>query len=546
MPSPRPAPTFLPRERIARHESAGEWPCPDLTSALERRVAATPERVLYVTPDERITPVVLAERVARLAHGLRGLGVGAGDVVSWQLPNWFEGVLLTFALDRLGAVSNPILPIYREREVAFVVRQARSRVLVVPGEVRGFDHRTLARAVRREAPDLEHVVVVRADAAADEHAFASLCDGPADDRDPTPPGPHDVSAIFYTSGTTSDPKGVLHTPSTLGSFVRTQFTMAGRDPEHVGILWFPLAHIGGICAFGMGPVVYGSRAVFLEQFDPEVALDLIEREQVTSAGGPTPILQALLAARTFSPERVRSVRNAGIGATDVPPELIRELRGKLDAFVSRSYGMTECPMATAGTPQDPEEKLVSTDGRAVPGVTVRAVDDAGRPVAPGVEGELELFGPQLCVGYLDPRATHEAFTGDGFLRSGDLAVIDHDGFVRIAGRKKDIIIRKGENLSAKAIEDELHEHPKIADVAVIGLPDRASGERVCACVVLRPGTDPMTLDELRSFMIGRNVMAQKIPEQIEVVRELPRNATGKVKKFELRARFAGAASGRSN
>jgi len=546
VPEPRSSATFLPRERIDRHQRLGEWPCANLTTALARRLADTPERLLYVAGAARITPSMLAARVTRLARGLRGLGVGPGQVVSWQLPNWFEGVVLTFALDRLGAVSNPILPIYREREVGFAVRQARSRVLVVPGEVRGFDHRDLARTVRAAAPDLEHVVVARATPAAGQLALEDLSAGGVDDAPPAPPGPHDVATLFYTSGTTSDPKGVLHTPSTLGSFLRTQFTMAGRNPDHVGILWFPLSHIGGICVFGMAPVVYGTRAIFLEQFDPDAALDLIEREQVTSAGGPTPIIQALLAARTFSPERVRSVRTASLGATDVPPELAREVRSKLGAFVSRSYGMTECPMSTAGAPDDPDEKLIGTDGRVTPGIELRVVDDAGREVAAGVEGEIELFGAQLCVGYLDAGLSHEAFTADGFLRSGDLAVKDADGFVRITGRKKDIIIRKGENLSAKAIEDELYDHPKVADVAVVGVPDRASGERVCACVVLRPGVAAMTLAELRAFMTERQVMAQKIPEQIEIVAELPRNATGKVKKFELRARFAQAVPGRSS
>jgi len=541
----RPFETHLPPERVARHERAGEWPCADLTTALARRVRETPDRVLFVAGEERVTGPMLADRVARLARGLRGLGVGPGDVVSWQLPNWLEGVVLTFALDRIGAVSNPILTIYREREVAFVVRQAGSKVLVVPGVLRGFDHAQLARSVRSGAPTLAHVVVARATPGPGETALEALCASQPDDAPSTPPGPHDVTALFYTSGTTSDPKGVMHTPSTLGSFVRTQFAMAGRDPDHVGILWFPLAHIGGICAFGIAPVMYGSRAVFLEHFEPEAALDLIEREKVTSAGGPTPIVQAILAAKGFSPARVRSVRNAGLGATDVPPELIRELRSKLGGFVSRSYGMTECPMATGGTRQDPEEKLVTTDGRPTAGVVLRTVDDAGRTVAPDVEGEIELYGPQLCVGYVDARLSDAAFTPDGFLRSGDLAVVDASGFVRITGRKKDIIIRKGENLSAKAIEDELHDHPKVADVAVIGVPDAASGERVCACVVLRPGTDGMTLAELRAFMSERRVMAQKIPEQIELVDELPRNATGKVKKFELRARFARVAKGRS-
>jgi len=539
----RPQP-FLGASRTALHLGRGEWPHADLTRALADRVRATPERVLYVAGEERVTARDLARRASALAKGLRRLGLGPGDVVSWQLPNWLEGVVLTFALDRIGALSNPILPIYRERELTFVAREARSRALVVPGELRGCDHRDLARAVQRAGADLEHVLVARATPGDGQRSLESLwADGP-DEAPPTPPGPHDVSMLFYTSGTTAAAKGVLHTPSTLGAFQHTQFAVAGRNPDAVGILWFPLTHIGGICAFGTGPVLHGSRAVFLEPFDADAGLALIERERVTSAGGPTPILQALLAARTFSPERVRSVELAGIGATDVPPELMREVGEKLGAFVYRSYGMTECPMATSGVRGDPEDALVGTDGRPTPGVELRVVDEGGHPLPAGCEGEIELFGPQLCAGYLDAAATRAAFTGDGLLRTGDLAVVDERGFVRITGRRKDIIIRKGENLSAKAIEDELHAHPAIAEVAVIGVPDRASGERVCACVVPARADDGLTLDALRAFLRERGVMAQKMPEQLEVLSELPRNATGKVKKFELRARFRGDGSGR--
>jgi len=200
--------------------------------------------------------------------------------------------------------------------------------------------------------------------------------------------------------------------------------------------------------------------------------------------------------------------------------------------------MTECPILSCGAPGDPEEKLHGTDGRPSPGCTARLVDDAGRPVARGVEGEIEAYGPQLCVGYLDA-ALNAAFTADGFFRTGDLGILDEGGFLRITGRRKDIIIRKGENLSAKGIEDVLAEHPKVADVAVIGVPDPASGERVCACVVLRAGSEGLTLAEVRTFMEARQVMRQKIPEQLELVAELPRNATGKVRKDLLRTRFGG-------
>ncbi|HZR81749.1 MAG TPA: AMP-binding protein [Candidatus Binatia bacterium] len=531
----------LSPERIALHERAGEWPHPSPSSVLRERAAAHADDVVIVSEAGRIALGELARRVERLAEALAAIGIGAGDVVSWQLPSWPEGTALAFALDRLGAVSNPILPIYRERELAFIARQARTRALVVPGEFRGFDHRELARVVRASAPELEHVLVARARPLDGQASFEELLAGePNGSLPPSPLGPNDVASLFYTSGTTSEPKGVMHTRSTLGAFMAVQNECLGREGGHVGILWFPLTHLGGVTALGMAPVLYGNRAVYLEQFDPERALDAIERERVTSAGGPTPILQAILAARGFSPERVASVRVAGLGATDVPPELVRDVGARLGAFVYRSYGMTECPMATAGRRGDPDDKLATTDGRPTPGVRLRVVDDRGRPVEPGREGEIELFGPQLCLGYLDRALSAEAFTADGFLRSGDLAVVDRDGFVRITGRKKDIILRKGENLSAKAIEDELYEHPAIADAAVIGVPDAASGERVCACIVLRPGASAPSLGDLRAFMIDRGVMAQKIPEQLEVVEALPRNATGKVTKFELRALFGGA------
>jgi cyclohexanecarboxylate-CoA ligase len=215
---------------------------------------------------------------------------------------------------------------------------------------------------------------------------------------------------------------------------------------------------------------------------------------------------------------------------------MHELRAKFGSFAFRSYGMTECPMFTCGRRGDPEERLLGTDGRPVPGAVARLVDERGRSVAPGVEGEIEAYGPQLCVGYLDP-ALNTAFTADGFVRTGDLAIQDADGFIRITGRRKDIIIRKGENLSAKGIEDELAGHPRIADVAVIGVPDAHSGERVCACVVPKVGAQSITLADVRAFMERRGVMRQKIPEQLELLDELPRNETGKVRKDLLRARF---------
>ena len=532
-------PTRPPDDRRARHEASGEWPQPTLSAMLDARLPADAGRVVLIEGlregGRQFTYGDLKRRADRIAVALARLGVRAGDVVSWQLPNWFEGAALAVAIDRVGAVSNPIITIYREREVTFACRQARSRVLVVPGEVRGLDHRELARAVQAAAPDLEHVVTVRAAPAAGQQALEALEDDPSAPLPPSPLGPHDVSGLFYTSGTTADPKGVLHTPSTLGAVLHYHAQLFPPQPDDRGLLQFPLTHIGGLVMFVLMPIRWGASTVYMDGFDPALAIDLIERHRVTSAGGPPAILQGMFAAPNYAPEKLRSVRSSGSGAADVSPELMRELRDKFRSFAFRSYGMTECPMFTCGRHGDPEEKLHGTDGRPVPGATARLVDEQGRPVPPGVEGEIEAYGPQQCVGYLDP-ALNVAFTADGFFRTGDLAIADAEGFIRITGRRKDIIIRKGENLSAKGIEDDLAAHPSVADVAVIGVPDPRSGERVCACVVLKPGS-ALSLADLRAFMQSRGVMMQKIPEQLELVDELPRNATGKVRKDQLRARY---------
>jgi cyclohexanecarboxylate-CoA ligase len=536
-------PTRSLDERRSRHEAAGEWPGETFSALLDARARDAGDRT-YVIEGSRDGDRVhtfgdLKRRADRLAVALAKLGVGAGDVVSYQLPNRFEAAALACAIDRRGAVQNPIITIYREREVSFACRQARTRVLVVPGIVRNFDHRELARTVQRESSALEHVLTLGAEPLPGQRALESLEDEPGAPLGPSPLGPYDVSFVLYTSGTTADPKGVLHTSSTLAGLNTAQRAVFGGAPDDRGLLQFPLMHIGGIAMFVRAQLQHGTSTVFMDGNDPALAIDLIERWQVTGAGGPPAILQAMMAAPNFAPEKLRSVRLSGSGAADVSPELIRTVSERFDCFAYRSYGMTECPMVTSGRPGDPPAKCHGTDGRPSPGCTVRAVDESGRPVPSGVEGELELFGPQLCVGYLDS-TLDVAFTDDGFIRSGDLGVIDAEGFVRITGRRKDVIIRKGENLSAKSIEDDLAAHPKVADVAVVGVPDPETGERVCACVVVRPGAGTLDLREVREFMRARGVMIQKIPEQLDLVDELPRNATGKVRKDALRARLRGA------
>jgi len=530
-------PTHLSEARRQRHEAAGEWPQHSLASALESRVRSSPDATYLIeaATGRHYSFRALRDRALTMAAALRQLGVRRGDVVSWQLPNWFEAPALAVAIDWIGAVSNPIITMYRERELRFICRQAGTRVLVVPGCERGVDHRELARAARAASPGLEHILTIRATPGDGMQALETLEAqvGPAPRTPPTPAGSHDVSMLFYTSGTTADPKGVLHTPSTLGAMVSAHGACFAVTPADRALLQFPLPHVGGVLMFVMSQVWAGSSVVFMEQFDPTGAVEAIARYGVTRAGGPPVILRGILGAPNLTPDSVRTLRTSGAGAADVSAGLMRDVERALDVIAYRSYGMTECPMVTSGVVDDPIAQRHESDGRPLPGCTVRAVNAAGRVVPPGVEGELEIQGPQLCVGYLDPDL-NGAFTSDGALRTGDLGVVDGAGYVRITGRRKDVIIRKGETLSAREIEDVLARHPQIAEAVVVGLPDPERGELVCACVV-PVSSAPLSLHAVRAFMEAQGMMRQKIPERLELMAQLPRNATGKIQKHILRA-----------
>ncbi len=528
---------FLSAERVRRHQDSGEWPRPGLAEVAARQLEVCPEREILIDGPVRLTVGDFVGRAQALAGGLRQLGLGPGDIITWEIPSWWEAAVLATAIDWIGAVNNPIIPIYREREVSFIARQAESRALFVPGEFRGFDYRAMAEKVRGECEQLGHVVVVRGDPGDGMSRFADLLDADPITR-PYRRSPEEVSMLFYTSGTTADPKGVMHTSSTIGWYCVASMNAMQTSRDDVGLLQFPLTHIGGLVSFVLLPLMAASRVVYLDTWTAESAIDLIEKEHVTSAGGPPVILQGLMASSSLTPARVASLRTAGTGAAGIPPELVRKVGERLGATSFRAYGLTECPMVTTGVPDDPEDKRCATDGRPSPGCVLRTVGSDGAEVGQGVEGEIQVFAPQLCVGYVDESLNDAAFTADGFLRTGDLGVIDEVGYLRVTGRLKDIIIRKGENLSAQAIENELHAHPDIDDVAVFGLPDGVAGERACAAVVLRDGSENITLAALRGHMEGRGVMRQMIPEQLEIVDALPRNATGKVLKFELRKRFA--------
>ena len=499
---------------------------------LERRVAETPDRRFLVDEHDRsLTYAEFHALVERVAAGFLSLGIGPGSVVSWQLPTRIDTVVNEFALARLGVVQNPIIPVYREREVTALVRQIDAQWIVVPGVWKDFDHRAMATAVGERLG--RPLGVLTTDDGLPEGDPATL-----------PPPPTDGNAVrwlYSTSGTTSEPKAVRHTDQTLmlGSLGVTMALEPTLDD--VGSIPYPIAHIGGPLYIAI-TLSAGSAVMLLESFVPDRAAEVFRRHGVTMSGGSTAFYLAYVAqqrAVTGDGRFVPSLRILAGGGAPMPPEVYFQVVEEIGIRVSHGYGMTECPMITTGAPHDTDEQLAHTEGAPVPGAEIRVCGPDGHEVAPGATGEICIRGPMVCKGYVSADATDAAFDADGYFHSGDLGHVRPDGHVVLTGRAKDMIIRKGENLSPQEIEDVLHEHPSVLAAAVIGLPDAERGERVCAVIELQPGAAPLTLDDVRTHCQAAGLMVQKTPEQIEIVDALPRNATMKVLKTDLRDRLAG-------
>ena len=488
----------------------------NLWALIEARAAETPDDQLIVSDESGRTLSFGEYRDAslRVAAGLAAKGVGEGTNVSWQLPTWIESLVLVGALSRLGAIQNPIIPIYRAREVGFAVKQTGASILIVPSTWRDFDYEAMAREV---AAGAEVLVADR-----------QLPEGDPSALPPVPSaGAETIRWVFYTSGTTADPKGARHTDDTV---LAASVGMAERlelGPDDVSAMVFPFTHIGGIILLGAA-LMTGCKSVIVEAFDPVGTTELLDKAGVTLAGSGTIFHQAYLAeARKRAPQKIfANVRAFPGGAAPKPPQLHWDLKKEIGGVgIVSGYGLTECPIISMASVRDPDDMLAHTEGRATPGVDLRMVD-----------GEIRVKAPQLCKGYLDESLNAEAFDEDGYFRTGDLGEL-RDGYFVITGRLKDIIIRKGENISAKEVEDLLHTHPKVAEAAVIGLPDAKLGEMCCAVVASRDADDGLGFDEMVSFLKEKGLRNQAIPERLEPVQALPRNPTGKVLKHVLQEQY---------
>ena len=508
---------------------------PTLWDLVTARAAETPDAEMAVDESGRtMTFAEFRDRSERVAAALAERGIGAGDTITWQLPTWFESMVLVAAIARLGARQNPILHIFREREVGFCARQTDAKLLVVPTEFGGFDFKGMADGI---------AAAIRADGGAIE---VMTCDRDLPEGDPStlPPAPTDGDEVrwyFYTSGTTADPKGAQHTDQTIAAVARGMSTHIAITAEDRNALAFPFPHIGGI-TWLVTSMMTGCVNICFEAFVPDQVVSILDEQGVTLAGSGTAFHQVYLAAQQKAGGGLFAhVRGFPGGGAPKPPQLHYDL---LAAFpgskgILAGYGLTEAPVLTMAKVGDADEDLANTEGSPMPGVELKLVTVEGAVAVTGEEGEVRARAPQLMKGYLDSSLDADAFDEDGWFRTGDLGMLNERNMLTITGRLKDIIIRKGENVSAKEVEDHLYTHPKIADVAVIGLPDPDSGERVCAVVATPEGSDPIAFAEMVEFLKEQGLMIQKVPEQLEHVEAIPRNPAGKILKRDLQAAYEG-------
>lgn len=504
-----------------------------LWQLISERALLTPDKRMAL--DERGRTLTYGEYknwCERVAAGLSQMGITENTNVSWVLPSRFESLVLTGALSRLGAIQNPILPIYRNREVTFITTQSSCKVLIVPKVFRGFDYETMANEVVATLDQDVRVIVADPDLPEADPDAVGL---------PTYRADLDaVRWLFYSSGTTADPKGAKHSDNSMSAANDGMQWSMEVGPDDKAAVVFPITHVGGL-VWLFNAMQTGVELLMVETFDPATTPQWLGDNGVTCAGAGTVFWLTYLNAQRQLPAGRRLLPNVRIfngGGAPKPKTLNAEMMEAFGAPLIGGWGLTEAPINTMVHVDDPDDKKATTDGRPCPGVRLRTVID-GRECAAGEEGELRVKGRQVCQGYLDSSLDVEAFDEDGWFRTGDLGVIDADGYVSITGRLKDIIIRKGENISAKEIEDLLFAHPAVADAAVIGLPDEKSGERACAVVVCRPD-QTISFDEMVAFLKSAQLSVHKIPEQLEIVASLPRNPSGKVLKKDLRATYGGA------
>jgi len=515
---------YHPNQSIPQRLLEGARRHPDVESIYyaEKQARRTTNRALY-------------EHSLRIASALQKRGVGRGDVVAVQLPTWYETTVLYLALMHLGAIVLPIVSIYGQAEVEFILRQSKAKLYFSPAKWRKVDYLPRHGAFGA-LPDLQDIVIVGDGAPAGAQTWEHLEATASSGFEPVTSDPDAVSLLMYTSGTTSAPKGVQHTHHSL---LREWGRPSYRD-RGLYLANLPAGHYTGY-SYLFRPSIYGAPMIFLDQWDAQFAAELVQRHTVKAGGGTPIFLFSLLEMAEKHGFDISSLESFSLGGQGMTPALV-QLADSHGFPGARVYGSTEHPTVTSFDPEQPFEKRAYTDGKLDEGNEVRIVDDEGRDVPLGQEGEILTRGPEMFVGYLDAELDRDSFVAGGWLKSGDIGRLDAEDFLTITDRKKDIIIRGGENISSVEVEETLARHPAVRAAAAVAMPDKIYGEKVCVCVELHPG-QTLTMERVREHFASSGLAKQKTPERLEILPELPRNASGKIKKFELRAQVRAAVEG---
>lgn len=528
--------TRLTPELIERYTRSGHWGTETFYQILAQRAEAHSDREAIIDPRQRVTYGELLAGVNRIAAAFQHLGIGPGDVLTIQLPNWIEFAYVFFALERIGAVANQIGPDFRSREVEYILRFSESRAFVCPATFRGFDYVPMIRELRPKLPDLKIVCVLGGVGDPDTVSLDEMLSGTSAPPSlvPQPMGTNDVMRMAFTSGTTGNPKGVTHSLNTTLPACRILNSAMEVTAQDVFLVYLPLGLNWGYLTL-LQAIMAGARAVLVDRFSARAALDLIERERVTFI----PSAPASLIAMLNDPELARfdltSLRVVISGGASCPVETIRAFRARIPGHLIELYGMLETGFHTFTRVTDDPEAVAGTIGRSAPGMALRLIDEAGRDVPPGAEGEIAAGGPTVHLGYhKNPTANAELFTADGWFRTGDLGQLDAAGNVKIVGRLKEMINRGGQKFFPREIEELLYTHPKILHAVIVGVPDPRLGERNCLCVIPREGAS-LSLAEVVDFLKDR-IATYKLPEEMEIFDDFPFTPTGKIQRHVLTRR----------
>lgn len=535
--------SYLTEETIEKLSTNGTWANVDLYQLLKRAAKENPDLLAVVSYKEEtgetftLTYAELMEKVDRLANGLKKLGIQSGDVVSVQLPNWWEFVVICFATLKIGAVINGLTPIYRHKEISHIMGITESKIIFVPEVYRSFNYLNMMFELSPSLPNLEKIIVIdNKNASETSNNILSFTDllqeKSANDDEEKKIDPNWLAQLAFTSGTTGEPKGVMHTHNTLEATLRN---FAGHMNLRKGIKNLVVSPVGHQTGFLWGTlltVYLHGTMVYLDIWKAKRAHEVMKEQNITTMVAAYPFLHDIAMLDNIEQNRLKSLELICIPGAPIPRHMVKVCMEKLGSIVAPAWGMTEYGIALAVAPNDDTSGFL-TDGRLLPGAQARVVNDRGEPVKTGEEGNLQIKGAGLFIGYYKrPQITKESFSEDGWFDTGDRVIQSENGFISVTGRTKDIIIRGGENIPVAEIENLLLQWDKVKDVAIVAMPDERLGERACAYIV--PSATPPTFEEMIQYLLGKGIAKQKLPERLELINELPRTASGKVQKFILR------------